>query len=162
MRSAFIWVFAVCLIQGCASNPPPSTSVPTAEPSGSEPGSPGAEPGAPGADPDSPVSSPATEPPGEDGGMHLDLVWNTVDLGVSVPDAWRSCSADSECTLVVTTCCDQCNGGKAVAVSTSHAKDAEKKYPKQCAQTACTERGCFTRAACSEGRCVMQWQGAKG
>ena len=107
------------------------------------------------------MQSPVSEPPSDDSSTHLELVWNAVDLGVAVPDTWRSCAADTECTLVVATCCDQCNGGKAVAVNASHAKDVEKKYPKQCDKTACTERGCFTRAACDSGRCVMQWQGAK-
>lgn len=85
------------------------------------------------------------------------MTYKVVDMGVAVPDEWRACSAAADCQLVVTTCCDHCNGGKTVAVSTAHAKDVTAKYPKQCANTACTLRGCMTRAACAAGRCVMEW-----
>jgi hypothetical protein len=81
-----------------------------------------------------------------------------MDFGVAVPDSWRTCTASNECTLVQTTCCDVCNGGKAVSVHTTHVKDVEQKYPRQCNQTVCTERGCFLRAACESGRCVAQGQ----
>lgn len=85
-----------------------------------------------------------------------EVVWETKDSGVALPAEWQSCSAADECELVVTTCCDQCNGGKVVSVAKSHAADARaKRPPSGCG--ACTKRGCSTRAACEAGRCVVQW-----
>ena len=77
---------------------------------------------------------------------------------VSVAEAWRTCSADADCVLVETACCDHCNGGKAVAVNKSHMQDAAKLAP-QCGPTMCTKRACITRAACESGACVMQSPG---
>lgn len=149
---------ALLLLSACASGSPPAG--PAAPAPGGEPG---AEPGT--SDPSAPVQSspgepPAVAEPAEPGGHFPGSSWKVHDMGVAVPDEWRTCGASSECTLVVTTCCDQCNGGKAVAVNAAHAKQAEAKFPKSCASTACTERGCFTRAACQSGRCVMEWESA--
>lgn len=119
---------------------------------------PPAPPEAPGAVAGSPGDGVVTAEPDGGGGAPLASTWKTVDQGVSVPDAWRACAAPADCALVLTTCCDQCNGGKAVAVATSHTKDVEAKFPRQCSQTACTMRGCSTRATCEAGRCVMQWE----
>lgn len=144
-------VFALALA-ACASargTSPPESPEPVAL-AAAEPGSAG-DPNASGAEP--PMSSPS-EPAGTPGGPPA---WRVVDHGVAVPDEWRSCAADGECSLVGTTCCDHCNGGKSVAVNAKHAKDVEAKYPKSCQGVACTERGCFARPACDSGRCVMQW-----
>lgn len=101
------------------------------------------------------MSSPVSEGEPSDGPPQM--TWETKDLGVSVPEEWRSCSAASDCELVVTTCCDQCNDGKAVSVAKSHLADARAKFkPTGCG--ACTKRGCSTRASCEAGRCVLQWQ----
>ncbi len=84
--------------------------------------------------------------------------WVTRQDGPQAPDPWRSCTSNEECTLVQTTCCDVCNGGSVVAVATAHEQEANNKYaPGDCSKTMCTERGCMTRAACDEGRCVLQW-----
>ncbi|MBK7579093.1 MAG: hypothetical protein IPI67_02710 [Myxococcales bacterium] len=140
-------------IIACAAGPQP-------QPLGPPPSTASAEPSA--GDPNAAVSSPPVAPvepsgetpaPGPPG-----MSFAVRDLGVSVPDEWRACGAPSDCTLVVTTCCDQCNRGKAVSVNTKHAKDVAAKYPKNCDKTACTERGCFTRANCIESRCVLEWQ----
>lgn len=116
------------------------------------------------ADPSTPVASPAaptaSAAAGHPSGHFPGSSWKVHDSGVDVPDEWRACSASADCALVVVTCCDQCNGGKAVAVNAKHAKDAEAKYPKSCGGVACTERGCFTRATCQESRCVMEWESA--
>lgn len=138
---------ASCLAACTAGSPPPGPVV--AEP-------PPADPSAPvGSPPVEPADPPAASEPGFPGSS-----WQVTDLGVSVPDAWRSCNASTDCALVVTTCCDQCNGGKAVAVNSAHAKDVAAKHPKSCQDVACTERGCMTRASCQESRCVMEWQSA--
>jgi hypothetical protein len=125
----------------------------------------------PPAPPEAPGGTPGTVPAvssagsaGDDGlaptegAATVATTWKVVDQGVSVPDAWRTCSAASDCALVRTTCCDQCNGGKVVAVATSHVKDAEARYPHECKAVGCTMRGCSTRAACETNRCVMEWE----
>lgn len=89
-----------------------------------------------------------------------EVVWETKDSGVALPAEWQACSAADECELVVTTCCDQCNGGTVVSVAKSHVADARaKRPPTGCG--ACTKRGCSTRAACEAGRCVVQWQSVR-
>lgn len=150
-----LWLLLLVSGVACAAGAPPVAS--PAPPAIAEPapGEPGAVAGSPG--PAEPADEPPAEPaePGFPGSK-----WAPRDLGVSVPEAWQACSVSTDCTLVVTTCCDQCNGGKAVAVNGAHAQDAAAKYPKSCNGVACTERGCFTRAACHSGRCTMEWLSA--
>jgi len=146
------FVFALTLA-ACAASSPPGPAAP-APPSSEEPG---AAPGTTVSSPPEPGS--VAGGPSEPGGLPA-TTWKEHDLGVSVPSEWRTCSAAGDCTLVVTTCCDQCNNGKAVAVNTAHAKDAQAMRPKSCDGVACTERGCMTRAACNAGRCVLEWQSA--
>lgn len=87
-------------------------------------------------------------------------VWETRDSGVSLSAEWRACSAPEDCQRVVTTCCDECNGGKAVSVATTHVAEVEAKHSRKgCG--ACTKRGCLTRATCEAGQCVMQWPKAR-
>lgn len=88
------------------------------------------------------------------------ILWETRESGVAVPSEWQACSAPDDCVLVVGTCCDQCNGGKAVSVVRAREAEVRAKYRRdQCG--ACTKRGCQTRAACEAGRCVMQWMTAR-
>src|SRR5688572_22912092 len=56
--------------------------------------------------PDSPPLQSSAEPAASDGPSPM------------VPTDWTLCEAPADCVLVVTTCCDQCNGGKAVSVNT--------------------------------------------
>lgn len=153
-RSPLAFALAFGLV-ACAAGSPPAG--PAAPPPVAEPPPPDPEP-----DPNTPGQSPPADPQSPSGGEpgFPGASWRVSDLGVSVPDAWRSCGAASDCTLVVTTCCDHCNGGKAVAVNAKHAKDVAAKYPKNCQNVACTERGCMTRASCQDSRCVMEWQTA--
>jgi hypothetical protein len=102
--------------------------------------------------PGAPGDVPTAAEPGAPG-----MVWKARDLGVGVPDAWRTCTASSDCALVVTTCCDQCNGGKAVAVNAARAPSVRAASPQSCGGAVCTERGCMTRASCESGRCVLEW-----
>lgn len=76
-----------------------------------------------------------------------------------VPTDWTLCEAPADCVLVVTTCCDQCNGGKAVAVNTKHVDDT-KGMRGSCTGVACTKRGCTTHTNCQNGRCVIENAGA--
>lgn len=85
--------------------------------------------------------------------------WVTRDSGTNVPDEWRTCSKPADCVLVVTTCCDQCNGGSAVSVNLAHEAKAKALKP-ECGQQACTLRACSTRPSCEYGQCVVQWETA--
>jgi hypothetical protein len=111
----------------------------------------------PAPDPNAPVSSPPLEPDQQAPGAGSDPGWRSMEPKVAVRDEWRACSDSAECTLVETACCDHCNGGTAVAVNASHAADIRAQFPRDKCSGSCTERGCFTRAACDSGRCVMQW-----
>jgi hypothetical protein len=82
--------------------------------------------------------------------------WETRDSAGNVPREWRTCRQPSDCVLVQTTCCDQCNGGAVVAVTHAHEGDAKALKP-ECGQQACTLRACSTRAGCEYGECVVQW-----
>ena len=83
--------------------------------------------------------------------------WETRGSAGNVPREWKLCNQPSECVLVVMTCCDECNGGAAVAVTRSHENDAKALKP-DCGQQTCTMRACTTRASCEYGECVVQWQ----
>jgi hypothetical protein len=150
-----VFAFAAAAIVGCTASPPPSPAEPEPMPAPEAPPESEAPP-APEPDPDPPAAPETETPPTSQtlpgpGAAN----WITRDMGVSIPDDWRSCKADTECVLVQTTCCDQCNGGKAVAVNKSRIQDAQKLRP-QCQNTACTKRACMTRAACDNGACALQ------
>jgi|GEM_PF-2811139 len=126
---------------------PGAVTAPAAEPVTTPPSAPVAEA------PPAPVTQPADPLPGQ-------IVWETRDSGVAVPDGWRTCSAPEDCELVIAMCCDQCNDGKAVSVGKTHVADARAKFQRTgCG--ACTKRGCSTRAFCDRGRCVLQWQSVR-
>jgi hypothetical protein len=104
-----------------------------------------------------PAPEPVSQPPvPRDPLAPAEPIWHTTDMGVKVPDQWRSCSTAEDCEAVVTTCCDECNGGKAVSVAERHVAEVRAKFrPTGCG--ACTKRGCTTRTACENERCVLQW-----
>jgi hypothetical protein len=67
-----------------------------------------------------------------------------------------ACTADADCAVVETKCCDHCNGGVAQAFNVAHAKAHEAKG---CEQTMCTERGCGAAVAkCTSGQCTVEIQ----
>lgn len=137
-------------VGACSADRAPAQSVPASPSSGAE------SVVAPSELPTVVSSTPGAEPapPSAESGT---LSWETKDAGVVVPDEWRTCTAPEDCQVVVTTCCDQCNGGKAVSVAKSHLAEARAKFkPTSCG--ACTLRGCSTRPFCEAGRCVLQWQ----
>jgi hypothetical protein len=72
----------------------------------------------------------------------------------AVPADAQSCIHADDCVKLVITCCDECNGGAAVAVAKTHADSIQK--PRCGANVRCTMRGCFTRVECEAGRCVIQ------
>lgn len=76
-----------------------------------------------------------------------------------VPTDWTLCETPPECVLVVTTCCDQCNGGQAIAVNTQHVEDV-KAMRGRCDQVTCTKRGCSTQTNCIHGRCTIVSHGS--
>ncbi len=82
-------------------------------------------------------SKPVTEPP----------------AGGSTPAAHTSCSADADCVIVETACCDHCNGGSAQAFNVAF---ADQHKPANCEGMACTERGCGQAiATCEAGACKV-------
>lgn len=154
-----VWLVAVAL-GGCAtgSGPGPESAphVETPPPvATSDEAAGGSE-----APPPAPAMSSEPAPTPVDPLLSGQIVWETKDSGVAVPAEWRACSGPEDCQLVVTTCCDECNGGKAVSVAKAHVAEMQAKHGRTgCG--ACTKRGCSTRAACEAGRCVMQWQTAR-
>ena len=67
-----------------------------------------------------------------------------------------SCSADADCVVVETACCDHCNGGKAEAFNTAF---AEAHKPTGCENTACTKMACgAATASCDGGTCKVTIQ----
>jgi hypothetical protein len=64
-----------------------------------------------------------------------------------------SCSADADCIVVETACCDHCNGGKAEAFNVAF---ADQHKPANCEGTPCTKRGCGDAfAKCEAGACIV-------
>jgi hypothetical protein len=74
--------------------------------------------------------------------------------GPLVPTDWTLCETPPECILVVTTCCDQCNGGQAIAVNTKYVEDT-KAMRGRCDQVNCTMKACSTQTNCLHGRCTI-------
>jgi hypothetical protein len=65
----------------------------------------------------------------------------------------NSCTADTDCVVVETACCDHCNGGKAEAFNVAF---ADQHKPTGCEGTACTKRGCGEALAkCEAGTCTV-------
>ena len=79
----------------------------------------------------------------------------TTGGGSSEPSAAHdACSADADCVVVETVCCDHCNGGKAEAFNVAF---ADQHKPKSCEQTACTMMACGpATAACEAGTCTVK------
>lgn len=76
------------------------------------------------------------------------------------PAAWFACTADKECVVFESACCDHCNGGKQVAVHSDHlaaAKAALAKSPSACAGVPCTEKSCAPGLGVCEAKvCVAK------
>lgn len=86
-------------------------------------------------------SKPAPSPPGGSGSADPPAESHT------------SCSADADCVVVETACCDHCNGGKAEAFNVAFADQHE---PTGCEGTPCTKRGCGEAlATCEAGTCTV-------
>jgi hypothetical protein len=72
--------------------------------------------------------------------------------GSGTEPSHTSCSADTDCVIVETSCCDHCNGGKAEAFNVAF---ADQHKPTGCEQIACTEMACGPAIAkCEAGRCT--------
>lgn len=64
-----------------------------------------------------------------------------------------SCTADTDCVVVETQCCDHCNGGSAQAFN---AAAADSHKPSGCEGTMCTELACGKAIAkCESGTCKV-------
>lgn len=65
--------------------------------------------------------------------------------------AHTACTADADCVVVETACCDHCNGGKAEAFNKAF---AEAHKATGCEQTMCTQMACgAATASCDAGTC---------
>lgn len=69
-------------------------------------------------------------------------------------DPILACADDADCEIVQLTTCDECNGGRELAVRRDAALEARDRYGRDCFE-ACTLVGCPPpRAACEDGRCM--------
>jgi hypothetical protein len=102
--------------------------------------------------PDSPAGSPATPGPSEG---PPSLTWQTEPPPAGAVSAEAQvCANKDDCEKVVITCCDECNGGTAVAVAKAQASSVKKAACGP--DVRCTMMGCFTRVECESGKCVVQ------
>ena len=86
-------------------------------------------------------SKPAPEPPAGSGSAEPPAA------------SHASCTADADCVVVETACCDHCNGGNAEAF---HVVFADQHEPSNCDGTACTKRGCGDAVAkCEASACTV-------
>jgi len=72
-----------------------------------------------------------------------------------VSDTMIACVEDADCVVVEIGCCDHCNGGEVVSVSTAYAEEVEEDYREDCGgETICTLKGCPQELPrCREGEC---------
>lgn len=70
---------------------------------------------------------------------------------------FRACLDDTDCTIVELGCCDECNGGAAVATRTDRADDAFDEYRQRgCGGLDCTQLACNPLVArCVNDLCVV-------
>ncbi len=70
----------------------------------------------------------------------------------------RACQVDEECTIVELGCCDECNGGTAVAVTIGQEEAALDEFGEaRCGSVVCTRLACqpLIPRCSSEGLCVV-------
>ena len=75
-------------------------------------------------------------------------------------DERQACTADTDCVAIELECCDQCNGGKAVAVHKDYLAEIKAAYnpPGECQDVACTEMFCEPpKAFCSNSVCGLRF-----
>lgn len=76
--------------------------------------------------------------------------------GLDPKDPMFACTAAADCVVVEMGCCDHCNGGWQLTVSTAHVDAANAKYHAQDCSGACTKRGCewAETPVCEAGSCA--------
>jgi hypothetical protein len=71
-----------------------------------------------------------------------------------------ACEVAEDCVAVELECCDQCNGGKAVAVHKDHVDHVTADSPRgrgECANIACTKMACAPwETTCDGGTCGLK------
>ena len=84
------------------------------------------------------------------------------DLSEYPPDlpldaAYTECELVDDCVVVELGCCDDCNGGLAVAVNVSSEPDVVDRFTEVCDDDqACTEIGCPAWVlSCDDGACGL-------
>jgi hypothetical protein len=75
-------------------------------------------------------------------------------------DERQACTADTDCVAIELECCDQCNGGNAVAVHKDYLAEIKATYEpgRACPDVACTEMYCDPPAPlCARGVCGLRF-----
>lgn len=79
-----------------------------------------------------------------------------------LPEEYRACQVDQDCTIVELGLCDHCNGGVSTAVSVDKQADAFEKYHEyepRGQNWACTEMACAPlEATCNDTLCETREQ----
>lgn len=73
-----------------------------------------------------------------------------------LPAEYTTCGSEADCVVVELGCCDECNGGTAVAVRADQEAEVADLYSERCGNgTACTEMGCAPWVVtCEAGTCA--------
>lgn len=72
--------------------------------------------------------------------------------------AFTTCENDSDCVVVELGCCDECNGGLAVAVHRAWSAAVEERFSERCgSDVTCTTEDCGPwRVTCELGTCSLE------
>jgi hypothetical protein len=75
-----------------------------------------------------------------------------------LPAEYTECEADEDCVVTELGCCDECNGGIAVAVRSDQEAEVVELYTETCREgQACTEIGCPPWVVtCDAGTCAAE------
>jgi hypothetical protein len=70
--------------------------------------------------------------------------------------SFTTCTQPTDCVVVELGCCDDCNGGLAVAVNNASAAEVEAAFSESCGNnTACTLMACADwEISCDAGTCA--------
>jgi len=71
--------------------------------------------------------------------------------------SYTECDVAADCVAVELGCCDECNGGLAVAVNVASEDEVVDRFTEECgADQACTEIGCAPWVlSCDAGTCGL-------
>ena len=101
--------------------------------------------------------------------LFVAILMGCTDEGDSNPDyppslpldaEYTDCSTADDCVVVELGCCDECNGGFAVAVNVDSESVVSERFTETCQEDqACTEIGCAPWVlSCDDGTCGLERQ----